>query len=160
LESAAGLFAPLVCLDPGPLPAKDALDELGRRADHYGVHIALRSDLVGFADWDKAVRLSACPWFGIDFDPVAALTDSWKLDEIFSRLGELILHVRGRDAILGSERRTKPAVVGTGSVDWPALLKKLDEASYTGWITLDAQQAADRRAAAATGLKFLRDISK
>jgi sugar phosphate isomerase/epimerase len=160
LESAAALLSPLVCLDPGPLPPKDALDELGRRADQYGVQVALRNELTSFADFDKSLRLAACPWFGIDFDPVAALVDPWNLDEIFSRKGEQLLHLRGRDAILGSERRTKPAVVGNGSVDWPALLKKLDAASYTGWITLDAQQAADRRGAAAAGLTFLRDLIK
>jgi sugar phosphate isomerase/epimerase len=158
LESAAGLLAPLVCLDPGSLPPKEALDELGRRADHYGVNIALRNELTNFSDWDRSIRLAACPWYGVDFDPVAALVDPWKLDEIFSRLGEQFLHVRARDAILGSERRTKPAAIGGGSVDWIALLKKLDESGYTGWITLDTRDAADRRAAAAAGSKFLRAL--
>jgi sugar phosphate isomerase/epimerase len=164
LQAAAGFQCPLVCVELGPLPAEKsdsgnlnaALSELGRRADRHGVAIAFGSELAGFATLDRALRDTPCPWFGIDLDPVAMLRDEWTSTEIFSRLGPLIRHVRGRDAVGGADRRTKPVVVGHGSVDWRQLLSNLDSAAYHGWITLDPLELPNRRAAAAAGAAALR----
>jgi sugar phosphate isomerase/epimerase len=133
-----------------------ALFELGRRADRYGVTVALRSDLASFAALERALRAASCPWFGIDLDPVAILRDAWTLDETLSRLGQLVRHVRARDATVGAAHRTSPAVIGRGSTDWPLLLSQLDAAGYSGWITIDPMEHPDRRAAAAAGLPHLR----
>ena len=205
MDAAAGLSAPLVCLDVGPLPpvprtpvrkakvtseqaglillpemaiteppapaepdepadpafvgqVNAAMAELGRKADRYSVILALRSDLASFASMEQVLRQANCQWFGVDLDPVSVLRDEWDLDEVFSRLGPLVRHVRGRDAISGPERRTKPAVIGQGSVNWQALLADLDAADYAGWITIDPVDLPDRLAGAAAGLKFLRSI--
>jgi sugar phosphate isomerase/epimerase len=160
LAAAAGLQSPLLCLDLGPIPKDQhidaALSELARRADRHGVTVAFRSDLAAFADLDRALKIAACPWFGLDLDPVAILKDDWNMDEIFSHLGGLIRHVRARDAIAGPDRRTKPVTVGTGSVNWPRLLSDLDGAGYHGWITLDPAELPNHRAAAAAGAAALR----
>ncbi len=132
-----------------------ALADLGRRADRYGVFIAMRADLASFAALERAIRSANCPWFGVDLDPVAILRDEWKPDEIFSRLGGLIRHVRGRDALAGADRRTKPAVIGQGSTRWDELLGSLDESGYRGFITLDPIDLPDRAAAALAGGRFL-----
>jgi sugar phosphate isomerase/epimerase len=158
--AAVGLQSPLLCLDVGPVPKETAtfeapLAHLGHRADHHGVAIALRSDLAPFAALDRAIKSAACPWFGIDLDPVAMLIDEWPRDEIFSNLGGFIRHVRGRDAILGLDRRTKPAVIGSGSVDWPRLLADLEAAEFHGWITIDPMELPNRSAAARAGLAAL-----
>ena len=164
LQTAAGFQCPLVCVELGPLPAekKDsqnldaALSELGRRAERHGVAVAFGSELAGFGTLDRALREIPCPWFGIDLDPIAILRDEWSNSEIFSRLGQLIRHVRGRDAIVGADRRTKPMPVGHGSVDWRQLLSDLDSVGYQGWITLDPLDLPNRRAAAAAGAVALR----
>ena len=135
-----------------------ALAELGRRADRHGIIMALRSDLASLSALERALKIAGCPWFGIDLDPVAILRDDWDHDEIFSRLGEAIRHVRGRDALLGADRRTKPAAVGQGSVDWGRLLMDLEAAGYTGWITLDPMELPNRSAAAASGAAALGKI--
>lgn len=75
------------------------LADLGRRADRYGVRLAFRSELSSFAALERALHQAACPWFGLDLDPAAVLRDEWSLDEIFSRLGPHLFHVRARDAI-------------------------------------------------------------
>jgi len=71
------------------------------------------------------------------------------------RLGPLIRHVRARDALVGSDRRTRPAPIGRGSTDWPALLAAIDAAGYAGWFGIDPTELPDRAAAAAAGAKFL-----
>lgn len=163
-ESFAAPMPPAAPASPPPDPAfvsqvDAALGELGAIADRYSVVLAFRTELSSFAAIDDALRRVRCPWFGIDFDPVAALRDEWPMDEIFSRLGALIRHVRGREAIGGANRRTQPAVIGRGDTKWGELLANLDGAGYAGWITVDPVELADRKAAAGEGLKHLRSLA-
>ncbi|MDB5354485.1 MAG: Xylose isomerase protein barrel [Phycisphaerales bacterium] len=142
--------------DPAVVSQVDAaLSEIGRLADRYSVIVAFRSDLASLAALERAVLQAGCPWFGIDFDPVAVLRDEWDLDETFSRLGALVRHVRARDAVKGADRRTRPAVVGQGDTDWGTLLANLGAADYRGWITIDPTELPDRHAAAAVGRKVI-----
>jgi sugar phosphate isomerase/epimerase len=209
MESAAGLSAPLVCLDIGPLPAPPrekkkhvpisprqagdiivpstltaapapesttldsipstvdpvliseidgALAELCRLADRYNVTLALGSELSSFAALERAMNKSGCPWFGVNLCPVEVLRDEWSLDEIFSKLGSRIRHVRGCDAIRGANQRTKPATVGQGDTPWPQLLQNLEDSNYRGWLTLDPTELPARAAAAVAGQNYLRKI--
>jgi sugar phosphate isomerase/epimerase len=66
--------------------------------------------------------------------------------------------VRGRDALLGENHRTRPTVIGKGSVDWRQLLRLLQDAGFTGWISIDPLELTDRRAGALAGLRYLRSI--
>jgi sugar phosphate isomerase/epimerase len=136
-----------------------ALVEIGRRADRYSVTVAFSSSLSGFAALSQALLGAHCPWFGVDLDPIAILRDELPQDEIFSMIGPMIRHVRARDAVLGDDKRIKPAVVGRGSTDWRELPGLLDEAGYNGFITLDPLQLPDRAAAAVAGAKLLRGLS-
>jgi sugar phosphate isomerase/epimerase len=146
--------------DPKQVAQVDAaMMELGGRADRIGVAVAFRSDLCSFAAIERALFAAACPWFGIDLDPVAALRDEWPPDEIFSRLGPLIRHVRGRDATVGNDRRTRPATIGQGSANWGELLAALDSSGYRGWIAIDPLELTDRAASAIAGAKFIRDAA-
>ena len=145
---------------PGPDPAllaqvDAALFELCARADRVGVTLALRSELSSFAALDRAMTAARCPWFGVDLDPVAILRDAWTADEIFSRFGSLIRHVRARDATAGSDRRTRPSIIGQGSTNWDELLSNLDSAGYRGWLTIDPLELNDRVAGATAGAKRL-----
>jgi sugar phosphate isomerase/epimerase len=94
----------------------------------------------------------------VDLDPVAIVRDSWAVDEIFSRLGGMIAHVRGRDAVGGADRRTRPAVIGRGSVNWGELMANLDEAGYQNWLTIDSLELQDRAGGAQAGLEYLRKL--
>jgi sugar phosphate isomerase/epimerase len=135
-----------------------ALAELGRFSDRYSTILAFRTELASFASLETALKQVSCPWFGIDLDPVSLLRDEWDADELFSRLGPLIRHVRARDAVGGANRRTKPAVVGQGSAPWEVLMADLEHADYHGWITLDPADLTDRTGAATAGLKYLRTL--
>lgn len=145
--------------DPAFESAVDgALAELGRRADRYSCLVAMRSELSSFAALERALRVAACPWFGVDLDPVAVLRDRWDVEEVFGAVGPLVRHVRGRDAVAGQDKRTKPAAVGQGGTKWGQVLALLDEAGYAGWVTVDPMELSDRAAGAAVGLEALRKI--
>jgi hypothetical protein len=205
MESAAGLAAPLLCVDTGPLPEPPkpvpsppkitaeqaglillpsfdttaseppqpppapttaelafaaqvdaAMAETGVLADRYNVVVALHSDLSSCAALQRTLDAARCPWFGVNLDPVSVLRDSWELDQVFARLGPLVRHVRGRDAVAGADKRTKPASIGRGDTKWDHLLANLEAADFHGWITLDPGDLPDRPTAAIAGLKYLR----
>jgi sugar phosphate isomerase/epimerase len=131
------------------------LREIGHHADRIGVILAIRSELSSFAAMSRALRAADCPWFGVDLDPAAMLIDRWSVDEVFSALAPVIRHVRGRDAHKGHDRRTRPAMVGKGNVNWGEVRALLDEAGYSGWITVDPTELPDRIAAARAALAQL-----
>ena len=157
LKAAADLAAPMVGLDLGPLPPSRELPQiippladLGQRADRYGVIVAMRSESAGMEAVAGAIALAACPWFGMDFDPLAAAS-AGAIDRAVAKSAGQIRHVRGRDGAAGNDRRARPAAVGYGSIDWPQLLRSLDDSQYHGWITLEAPDPA-------AGLDYLRKI--
>lgn len=158
-QSVSAPPAPAPPARPADAAAMSAVDsamiELGRRADRYGVTLAFRSDLASYAAIERVLTAAACPWFGLDLDPAAILRDPWSTDEVFSRFGPLIRHVRARDA-LASGTRTRPAIVGQGNVNWEQLLSALDDTSYRGWITIDPLELPDRPTAATLALSHLR----
>jgi sugar phosphate isomerase/epimerase len=63
--------------------------------------------------------------------------------------------VRVRDALVGAEKRTRPAIVGQGSINWEEILSLLDDAAYRGWLTVDPTDLPDRPAASAAAFAHL-----
>ncbi len=153
-------------VEPAPTPADQAFSthlspvmlDLARRADRFGVVLAFRSTLSSLASLEQAIMPLGCPWFGVDLDPIAALRDGREIDDVFSRVGGLIRHVRVRDAIVGTGGRTKPMPVGQGQVDWPAVLGNLSAAGYQGWITIDPMELADRQSAVRQAVAYLHSV--
>lgn len=135
--------------DPNAVAQVDqAMMALGALADRLRVPIALRSTLASLAAVHRVITVAACPSFGLDFDPVLALSDEWDMDRAFSRFAAMgIRHVRLRDAVLGADGRTRPAVVGRGSVDWRHLRSNLDETGYQAFATADPLEMPNRREA-------------
>lgn len=147
--------------DPAFIAQLDAaLAELGRHADRLGMTVAFGNSLASFASLDQALQRVACPWFGVDLDPIAILRDDWDVDAIFSRLGPLIRHVRARDAALGAEKRTKPLPIGRGDTNWGQLLDALHDTDYRGWLTIDPTDLPDRLGAARGAATYLRQLVK
>jgi sugar phosphate isomerase/epimerase len=134
---------------------QQAMGQLGEIADRYGAVAALGSTLSSFAGLSGLLKSIDCPWFGVDLDPSHLLRDAWTLDELFDDVGPLVRHLRARDAVAGEDRRTKPAIIGRGDVPWRDLLAHLDDAGFSGAITIDPSELMDPRAGALAGLKQL-----
>ncbi len=161
---------PTTPVEPEPEPVATKIDpalvshwqqvmaQLGEIADRYGAMLAMGSTLSSYASLASLIKQVNCPWFGIDFDPSLLLRDEWSLGELFDDAGPLMRHVRARDAVKGDDRRTKPAIVGRGDVAWRDVLQTLDDADYTGTITLEPAELNDPHAGAIAGLKQLTAI--
>lgn len=135
-----------------------ALSEIGTRADRYGVIVAMRSQLSTIASLDRAIARAGCPWFGVDLDPVSILADEWSRDEILSRLGKHLHHVRGRDAARGFGKQVQPVLLGEGKADWRTLATSLEQSGYHGPITVDPQGLPDPALASELGIGTLKKL--
>jgi sugar phosphate isomerase/epimerase len=125
-----------------------AMIEIGSRADRRGVRVAFSAGLSSFAALIYAIESARCPWFGVDLNPVDVLRDDWNIDEVLSAVARQLLHVQVKDAALGNDRRTQPALVGHGDVNWRELMERLKEADYRGPLTVDPAEQSDRISAA------------
>lgn len=135
--------------------ADTVLREVGVLADRYGMVLALSSELSSYASLKRAIEGAACPWFGVDLDPVSVLRDRWDLEHVLDAVGGLVRHVRARDAIKGSGGRTQPAAIGKGSTDWGQMIALLSQGAYSGWITVDTLDLQDRAGEAGRARRML-----
>jgi len=135
-----------------------ALAELGGLADRIGVTLAIRSELSDFAAIERALRTAACPWFGVDLDPVSLFSDVWTMPETLNRLAGTIRHVRVRDGLRGTQGRVKPTAIGSGDVNWRQLLALLDEARFAAPLAIDCGESPDRVSAATAAVAYLRRV--
>lgn len=137
---------------------QQAIVEIARLADRYGQPVALSSELSSVESLVQAVSHGKSPLLGIELDPVALLRDRWSADKAISEAGQLVLQVRGRDALKGAGARTQPTPLGRGSVDWPQLTAALDQGAFAGWITVDSMELPDEAAQARRAAQYLRDV--
>lgn len=146
-------------VDPTFIASVDgALAELGTLADRIGVTLAFRSELSDFAAIERALHTAACPWFGVDLDPVSLLSDVWTMPETLDHLAGNIRHIRVRDGLRGTQGRVKPTPIGHGDVNWRQLLSLLDEASFPGPLAIDCSEFPDRISTAKAAIVFLRGM--
>lgn len=134
------------------------LQAIADRANRAGCIIAFRASLGSFSSLAAALSRVDCPFFGIDLDPLSMLADAWTLDELFSRLGGSIRHVRGRDGLRGTTGRVVASELGTGHVVWTEVITALRDSDYRGAITLDPSELSIRSSdAVARGAARLRE---
>lgn len=136
-----------------------ALIELGRRADRYGVPLALGSELGALASLHRAFESARCPLFLLNLDPVTVLRDEWDITHTLTAFVGRVGHVRVRDARKGAGGRTQPAALGQGDAQVLDLLNAINDSYYAGPLTVDPTELPDRANAASAGLALLRRSS-
>lgn len=135
-----------------------ALRELGRRADHRGVRLAIetgpdpgstvRSLLDGLASPGLAASLDPAALLQAGHDPIAAAHD----------LGTLIAHAYASEVPAVSRSLSLPRRGGfaPGVLDWEEYLGALEESNYRGFLTIwpdPSRPAAPQFTALASRLK-------
>lgn len=125
-----------------------ALRELGRRADHRGVRLAVEtgaepgSTLRAFLD-----RLDL-PTLAASLDPAALLRMGHNPVAATRELGPWVAHAYASDATGPSGRAVVPNPLGTGfppgALDWEEYLGALEEIGYRGFLTIWPDPAGDQ----------------
>ncbi len=96
---------------------------------------------------------------GINFDPAAFVFSHQDPGNAFRGLHQYTRHVQARDGVRDMDGSGQEVPIGRGEVEWDELLAMLDEAAYSGWITIDRTQGDDRGGDAARAVQFLKRLS-
>ncbi|MBX9788390.1 MAG: sugar phosphate isomerase/epimerase [Pirellulales bacterium] len=94
---------------------------------------------------------------GVALNPGALLYHGFDPNEATDKLGAFVRHVMAVD---GDRARGRGTVVplGSGSVDFPALLGELEECDYRGYISVAPTNAVEPLAEAQRAIGYLRNL--
>ena len=98
---------------------------------------------------------------GVDFDPAQMIINGFSAVDGMAELAEHVMHFRARDAVHDlSQGRGLEVQLGRGSVDLPALLAKLEEQQYDGFLTIDRDEQADAQLQCGQAIEYLDNLFK
>lgn len=149
----------LVLARVGPIPAETApkrdaflhaLRELGRRAEHRGVRLAIETGTDPGGALRSLLETLGSPGLASSIDPAALL--KFGFDPVLATrdLGRWVAHAYANDAT-GAAGRTllvNPRGFGfpAGALDWEEYLGSLEEIEYRGFLTIYPEPGSDPRA--------------
>lgn len=100
------------------------------------------------------LRLTELTFGGDD----SATDESVTLDGAVRAFPQMIGHVQARDGRWSGRGQRVETPIGNGQVDWPYLLALLDEAAYSGWLTVGRENGDAVVDDIASGVAFLRQL--
>ncbi len=138
---------------------RDVLNDLARHGNHVGATFAIRptNDSAG-ALLELVSSITEGP-IGINFDPANFVMTGHDPIESFRVLYESIIHVQVRDAIREVDGSGLEVSVGRGEVAWDEFLALLDEAGYSGWLTIERTSGDDKQNDVARAANYLRNVA-
>jgi sugar phosphate isomerase/epimerase len=169
LNFAYQLGAKVVTVRIGKVPAdresreygllRDVLDDLAQYSNRVGATLAISP--LGDTLEDLANLLGDITQgpLGLDFDPGGFAMAAHDPIAAFRTLHESVINVRIRDGLRDIDVTGAEVAVGQGDVKWPECLALLDEAHYTGWLTIDRTTGNTRTADVAHAIEFLRSLA-
>jgi L-ribulose-5-phosphate 3-epimerase len=128
------------------------------RANRHGTTVALRSSLGSVVSLASFLRNIACPWLGIDLDPLHVLAEGSSLESALSSCADLIRHARLRDGQRGQGNRSRAVPLGEGQIDVSDYVSLLREADYDGFLSIDPSELAEPRLHASRAIDALKRI--
>jgi sugar phosphate isomerase/epimerase len=137
----------------------DVLADLGSWGDRVGTTLVAEA---GRADPDDLVRLLAALPAGClacDLSTASLVVHRHDPVQAVEALGDHIAFVHATDAVAGPiAGRGRSVVLGTGQVDFPAVLGSLEEHGYRGWLSLEAVEPVAARRELDDAIGYLRSI--
>lgn len=137
----------------------DVLADIGAWGERVGATLCAEAGRAAPTDLVRVIDALPEGFIGCDLvtgslvvhghDPVAAV----------ETLGRHILFVHATDAVAGAYAgRGRPAPLGTGEVDLPAVLGALEERGYRGWVGVEPADEAVAAAQLADAVRLLRAV--
>ena len=136
-----------------------ALTDLGMYSQKSGAWLAAQS---GFEEPKilKGLMDSLPPMsLGIDFDPAQMVINGFSANDAMAILAEHVMHFRARDAVHDlSLGRGLEVQLGRGSVDLPALLGKLEEYHFAGYLTIERDEQTEAVLQCSQAIEYLENM--
>lgn len=133
--------------DPKREALQHALRELGRRAEHRGVRLAIETGTDAGETLKTALEGLGSPGLAASIDPAALLKFGFDPVVVTRDLGPWVAHAYANDAT-GAAGRTlvaNPRGFGfpAGALDWEEYLGALEEIEYRGFLTIFPEPGSD-----------------
>ncbi len=141
-------------LDPKTQAARIAqLTRFCAFAKEYGLSIHLETDLPAF---EYGELLATIPILSVVYDSGNSAHMGYSVNEEWNTYGSRIRNVQIKDRPLGGST----VVLGNGATDFKTLFKKMNEAGYSGLVTLQAAREEDGHEVETISkyMKFVRSI--
>jgi L-ribulose-5-phosphate 3-epimerase len=169
MELAYELGPRLMLLGIGTIPEKEddparqrlrmSLFDLVRHGDRIGCRIALDVGLEPASVMRDFIKSLDTGSLGVSVDPAMLLMEKQPIEGTVRTLGSLVLHSYARDAVPRRlDRPAREAPLGQGDVDWFAWLGVLEEAGYTGSLTIRQAPLTQPLQEATRAVQFLRRV--
>lgn len=153
------LGARLVLVQVGAIPPREeperaqvfrrAIGELGRRAEHRGVLLALEAGLDPSGVLHTFLEELGMPFVVASVDPATLLRRGIDPVRTVQELGSRVAHVYASDATgnvtVGAAGHPRGAGFPAGALDWEAYLGALEEVNYRGFVTIWPDPHGDER---------------
>lgn len=114
-----------------------AVRELGRRADHRGIRLAVETGPDAGPPLRALLENLASPGLAASLDPAALLQSGHDPIAVTRALGPWVAHAYATDpasaSVVGAARR---GGLPTGALDWLEYLGALEEVNYRGYLTV------------------------
>jgi len=141
---------------PGNKVLREALSEVGNRAEKLGVVLAAETGPE--SPQTMAAFIKALPTEGIrvnydpanlymrGFDPVAGVRE----------LADLIVHTHAKDGAITPDGKRQEMPLGQGGVQWPEYLAAMAEIGYDGFFTIERESGDEPVKDVTDAVAFLR----
>jgi sugar phosphate isomerase/epimerase len=166
LQLAHGLGAPVVLNRIGDIPAEsagpewrllvDVLSDIGAWGQHVGATLCAEAGAAAPGDLVRLV--AALPGGALACDLVTGSLVVHRHDpaDAVAALGPHIAFVHATDAVAGPfAGRGRAVVLGTGDVDFVAVLAALEERGYRGWVGLEPVEDRTAGTELAAAVRYL-----
>lgn len=137
----------------------DVLTGLGAYGERVGARLAAQTGSESGADLARLLAALPDGAVGVDFHPSGLIHGGHDPQEALAALGRSVIHVHACDAVRDPSRNVANEVdLGRGTTDFPAVLARLEEYDYRGWLTVERQNAAEPVVQIGNAIAFLRSL--
>ena len=115
-----------------------AVRELGRRADHRGVRLAIETGHDSGANMRALLDGFASPGLAASIDPSALLQNGHDPGETAQALGHWVAHAYASEVNLSMivSKQARASGLPAGALDWEEYLGALEEVNFRGYLTI------------------------
>lgn len=137
----------------------DVLTDIGNWGQHVGATLCAEAGRAAPADLARLIKALPDGSLTCDIVTGALLVHGHDPAQAVEQLAGQVACLHATDAVAGAfAGRGRAVVLGTGQVDLPPVLAKLEERGYQGWIGLEPVEPRDAREELADAIDFMRAV--